>query len=129
MINDLGEMKELRGDCDQSLTDQYFEQELRKANEILPRWDGGRVWLWEFDRDLFSVTLRIEKESTPGNLTIICDTPICMSGPFEWGRSAVRVAKDEQSFIVSDKEAGFSLRAEVVDVVENCEPLNFIFKR
>jgi hypothetical protein len=122
-------MAELRGNCDQSLTEDYLEQELLKARDILPQWDDGTVWLWEFDRELFSMTLRIERESTPGNLTIRCTTPISMSGPFEWSNSAVRVTRDKQSFVVSDTKASFSLRAHVVDVVENCEPLNFIFKR
>jgi hypothetical protein len=122
-------MEELRGDCDQALVEQYFEQELRKARNILPRWDGGTAWLWEFDREIFSVTLRIEKESNPGNLTILCETPISMSGPFEWNDSELRVTRDERFFTVSDLKASFSLRASVVVVVENREPLNSIFKQ
>ena len=73
-------MTELRADCDQSLIEDYFQQELLKASKILPHWDAGTVWVWEFDRDLFSVTLRIKKESVLGNLTIICTTPISYSG-------------------------------------------------
>jgi hypothetical protein len=121
-------MKELRADCDQSLIEDYFQQELQKASTILPLWDGGTVWFWEFDRELFSVTLRIEKEAVIGNLTIICTTPISQSGPFEWQDCEVRITKDQESFVVSDAKAAFRLRACVVDVVENCEPLNFIFK-
>jgi hypothetical protein len=121
-------MAELRANCDQSLIEDYIQQELLKASKILPHWDGGTVWFWKFDRDLFSATLRIEKESLLGNLTIICTTPISFSGPFEWQDSEVRVTKDEESFIVSDAKASFLLRACVVDVIENCEPMNFIFK-
>jgi hypothetical protein len=121
-------MTELEPTCDQSLIQDYFQQELLKTSKILPHWDGGTVWFWEFNKDLFSVTLRIEKESVLGNLTIICTTPIWHSGPFEWQDSEVRVTNDDQSFIVSDAKASFLLRACVVDVKENCEPMNFIFK-
>jgi hypothetical protein len=120
-------MKELRADCDQCIIDDYFQQELLKASTILPRWDGGTVWFWEFDRDLFSVTLRIEKEAVVGNLTIICTTPTSQSGPFEWSDCEVRLTKDEKGLVVCDAKASFRLRACVVNVVENREPLNFIF--
>ena len=121
-------MKELRADCDQSLIEEYFDQELRKASAILPLWDGGTVWIWEFDRSIFSLTLRMEKPSTPGNLTIVCTTPLSQSGPFEWRDSELRVTRDDKSFVVSDAKAGFVLRACVVDVLENCDPQNSIFK-
>lgn len=121
-------MTELRANCDQSQIEDYFQQELRKANAILPNWDGGTVWFWEFNRELFSVTLRIEKMGVAGNLTIICDTPLSQSGKFEWQDCEVRITKDRKSFVVSDVKASFELRAFVVDVIENCEPLNFIFK-
>ncbi len=104
-------MTELEATCDQSLIEDYFQQELLKASRILPHWDGGTVWFWEFDRDLFSVALRIEKESVLGNLTIFCSTPLSYSGPFDWQDSEVRITKDEQSFIVSDAKESFLLRA------------------
>src|SRR5262245_1277488 len=121
-------MRELQPNCDQSLIEDYLQQELLKANTILPRWDGGTLRFWEFDPNLFSVTLRIEKEAVVGNLTIICITPLSMSGPFEWGKCEIRLTKDEKSFVVSDAKASLRLRACVVDVVENWEPLNSIFK-
>ena len=121
-------MTELRADCDQAQIEEYFQQELLKANAILPNWDGGTVWFWEFDRELFSVTLRIEKMGIVGNLTIICSTPVSQSGAFDWQDCEVRITKDQKSFVVSDVKASFELRASVVDVIENYEPLNFIFK-
>jgi hypothetical protein len=121
-------MTELNANCDQTLIEDYFKQELLKASKILPHWDGGTVWFWAFDRDLNTLTLRIEKQSVRGNLTIICDAPISQSGPFEWQESEVRVTKDRESFVVSDARASFVLRACVVDVIENCEPMNSIFK-
>lgn len=120
-------MPELRADCDQSLVDDYFDQELAKASSILPTWDGSAVWFWEFDRSLFSVTLRLEKRGVAGNLTIVCTTPISMAGPFEWTGSRLRVDRDKDSFVVRDDAVSFLLRAHVVDVIENAEPLNGIF--
>jgi hypothetical protein len=120
-------MAELRADCDQTLTEDYFQQDLQKATRLLPQWDGGTVWLWDFNRELFSLKFRIEKPSKLGNLTIMCTTPISQSGPFEWQDAEVRVTKDAESFIVSDTKAGFVLRTAVVDILENTEPLNAIF--
>lgn len=114
-------MTELNADCDQSLIEGYFQQELLKAAKILPQCDGGAVCFWEFDRELWSVVFRIKKESMPGHLTIDCTTPLSYSGPFEWQDCQVRVMKDAISFIVSDAKASFSLRSCVVDVEQSCE--------
>ena len=121
-------MEKLTGNCDQGQTDEYLKQELKEARKLLPSWDGSTVWVWNYDKELFDITLRLEKESHIGNLTILCTTPIMYHGPFEWSNSRIRITKDDQSFIVSDKDADFYLRAHVVDVAENVEPLNGIFK-
>lgn len=120
-------MPELRADCDQSLVDEYFEQELAKASLILPKWDGSTAWFWGFDRSLFSVMLRLEKRGIVGNLTIVCTTPISMMGPFEWTGSRLRIDRDKRSFVVRDDDVSFLLRAHVVDVIENADPLCVIF--
>ena len=122
-------MDELRADCDQSLIDQYLEQELCKAQAILPSWDGRAVHFFQFDCEIFAVTFRIEHASRTGNLTIICTTQIVISGPFEWPSSALRLNKDAESLLLSDEKASFLLRAHVIDVIENAEPINVIFKR
>jgi len=121
-------MVELEPNCDQSQIEEYFLQELAKACEILPKWDGGVAWVWQFDRELFTLTLRIEKQGIAGNLTMVCTTPLSHSGPFQWRNCEVRLTKDDASFWISDAKASFLLRAAVVDVYEDCDPLNAIFK-
>ncbi len=49
----------------------------------------------EFDRELNEITFRIEKEFVRGNLTIDCQIPTTMSGPFEWQDAELRITRNK----------------------------------
>lgn len=108
--------KKLDALCDQSDIEAYFQQELESAQDLLPVWDGSFVEFYEFDRDLFQITLKLKHPDQDGCLYITCDTPEKYTGTFEWLNSNVRISRTNSKFVVSDESAGFRLEAQVVDV-------------
>lgn len=108
--------KKLDALCDQSDIEAYFQQELEEAQELLLKWDGSFAELYEFDRGLFRITLRLKHPNQEGCLYITCDTPEKYAGPFEWVNSNTRLSHENSLFIVRDETADFSLEAQIVDV-------------
>lgn len=111
-------MDRLRGDCDQSQTDRYFQQQLEITRPLLRQWDGSDAGVSEIDNELDELTLKLEHPSRSGTLSIVCRTPLHFAGPLSWSDSYVRIDCDSDEFRVADMRANVVLRACVVEVFE-----------
>lgn len=111
-------MDRLRGDCDQSQTDRYFQQQLEIAHPLLRQWDGSDAGVSEVDNELDELTLNLEHPSRSGSLAIVCRTPLHFAGPVSWSDSYIRIDRDSDEFRVVDMRANVVLRACVVEVFE-----------
>ena len=110
-------MSQIPPNCDQSQLDAYFQQELAAAHPMLESRDGGFAYVAEFDPELFFLTIRVEHESQPNPLLIICETPSHFSGPLEWQNCKLRLTRDGE-FFLTDIGAGVVVRSCVIDVRE-----------
>jgi hypothetical protein len=108
--------------------EEYREKHLKNLSTFLNRWNGGDAKLWEYRAAHSSITIRITSKNKPGNLHISCLGPEYIQGPVFWEHCNFEVIdniclKDgETGYLVIDKGAGFFVRAEQVEVAENCKP-------
>ncbi|ETW98817.1 MAG: hypothetical protein ETSY2_42145 [Candidatus Entotheonella gemina] len=108
---------------------EFHTKQMKKLHTFLARWQGGHARLWAFQAGHCSLTIRIVREGTPGNLHIVCLEPESICGPVAWENCSfevidhVVVGGQEDGYILHDQGAGFEIRAEGVDVFENCQPL------
>ena len=107
----------------------YHEKHLKSLSTFINRWNGGNAKLWEYRAPHRSITLRITSSKKQGNLHISCLGPEYIQGPVSWENCKLEVIPDirltdgETGYLVVDKDVGFEVRAEQLEVAENCKPL------
>ncbi|MBI1929364.1 hypothetical protein HYR99_34610 [Candidatus Poribacteria bacterium] len=110
-------------------TEAYREKHLKSLATFLNRWNGGVAKPWEYRSAHSSVTIRITSKNKPGNLYLSCLGPEYIQGPVFWENCNLQVIDNislkggEKGYMVLDKDAGFEVRAEQLEVAENCKPL------
>ncbi|MBI1923155.1 hypothetical protein HYR99_02780 [Candidatus Poribacteria bacterium] len=107
----------------------YREKLMKSLSTFLNRWNGGDARLWEYRSAHSSVTIRITAQDKPGNLHLSCLGPEYIQGPFFWENCHLEVIDNisltdgEAGYMVIDKRVGFEVRAEHLEIAENCKPL------
>ncbi|MBI1924939.1 hypothetical protein HYR99_11920 [Candidatus Poribacteria bacterium] len=109
--------------------DAYREKQMKSFSTFIKRWNGGDAKLWEYRAAHCSLTIRITFKNKPGNLHLSCLGPEYIQGPVFGENCQLEVISDiplkdgETGYLVLDKGAGFFVRAEQLEIAENCKPL------
>ena len=111
------------------MKEDFWQKTLKSASTFLKRWNGGTARIWHFQSPHSSMTIRIEKQETIGNLHIRCGNPEFIHGPTIWENCEIDIQPvtgelgELSSYLVRDLKAGFEIRTETVELAENCKPL------
>ena len=90
---------------------------------MLARWRDARATMWQLTSSLRTLTIRLERPGSPGNIHVSC-YPIHVRGPIVWFDCDLEVSiGDDGKWVIRDVAAGLEIIAEGVEVAENCEPI------
>jgi hypothetical protein len=110
--------------------EKYREKLMKSLSTFINRWNGGNARLWEYRPAHSSFTIRITSKEKPGNLHLSCLGPEYIQGPVLWENCNLEVIDNislqdgEIGYMVIDKGVGFEIRAEQLEIAENCKPLD-----
>jgi len=107
----------------------FHQKQMQKLHTFIQRWNGGKARLWEFQAGHCSLTIRVEREGTRGNLHIVCLGSAFIHGPVAWEQcdfevgDHVVVGDQADGYVLRDRAAGFEVYTEGLDVFEHCKPI------
>jgi hypothetical protein len=102
---------------------------MKSIATFLERWNGGDAQLWEYQAAHCALTVRITATEKKGNLHLVCLGPEYITGPVSWHNcrlevfDAISLQSSDMGYLIVDPSVGFEVRAESVEVKENCPPL------
>ncbi|MCH8295853.1 hypothetical protein IH992_32645 [Candidatus Poribacteria bacterium] len=108
--------------------EEYREKHLKSLSTFLNRWNGGNAKLWEYRAAHSTMTVQITSKNKLGNLYLSCLGPEHIQGPVFWENCHLEVIDNipledgETGYMVIDRAVGFEIRAEQLEVAENCKP-------
>src|SRR5262245_6449682 len=102
--------------------DDFHAKHVRALRTFLDKWKHGRARLWEFHASHCSLTIRVEKHPSSGNLHIVCLGPEYIHGPVAWANcdftviEHVKVGCEEGGYVLRDELSGFEVHTEEIEM-------------